>query len=327
MEFKDYYKVMGLAKTASGDEIKRAYRKLARKYHPDVSKESDAEARFKDLGEAYEVLKDPEKRAAYDQLGSNWQAGQDFRPPPGWTGSAGSGFRPGASGGHGGASQADFSDFFEELFGRAQQSRRPGGRPDGKGTHQEFNMQGEDRHARILIDIEDSYQGVTRQISLQIPELTPEGYVQNRERTLSVRIPKGIREGQQIRLGGQGTAGIGSGGAGDLYLDVGFKPHPRYRAEGKDIYLDVPVMPWEAALGDTLSVATPTGQVKLKIPAGSQSGKTLRLKGGGLPGKPIGDLYAVLKLTNPPTDSAKSRTAFEQLRDALAVKSETSSEV
>lgn len=322
MEFKDYYKVMGLAKTASQDEIKRAYRKLARKYHPDVSKETNAEARFKDLGEAYEVLKDPEKRAAYDQLGSNWQAGQDFRPPPGWHSNSGSGgFRPDSRGG--GTSQADFSDFFEELFGRAQQGRQP----RGPGTHQEFHMQGEDRHARILIDIEDSFQGVTRQISLQVPELTPEGYVQNRERTLSVRIPKGIREGQQIRLAGQGGAGMGSGAAGDLYLEVGFKPHPRYRAEGRDIYLDVPVMPWEAALGGTLSVATPSGRVKLRVPAGSQSGKTLRLKGGGLPGKTAGDLYAILQLTNPPTDTSKARAAFEQLRDALAVTSDTSSEV
>jgi len=321
MEFKDYYKVMGLAKTASQDEIKRAYRKLARKYHPDVSKEADAEARFKDLGEAYEVLKDPEKRAAYDQLSSNWQAGQDFRPPPGWNSNTGSGgFRPGAGGG---SSQADFSDFFEELFGRAQQ----GGRPRGHSTHQEFHMQGEDRHARILIDIEDSYEGVTRQISLQIPELTPDGYLQNRERTLSVRIPKGIREGQQIRLAGQGSAGMGSGATGDLYLEVGFKPHPRYRAEGKDIYMDVPVMPWEAALGDSLNIPTPTGQVKLKIPAGSQSGKTLRLKGGGLPGKQAGDLYAVLKLINPPADTAKARAAFEQLRDATAVKPDSASEV
>lgn len=307
MEYKDYYKVMGLAKDASADDIKRAYRKLARKYHPDVSKEKDAEARFKELGEAYEVLKDPEKRAAYDQLGSNWQAGQDFRPPPGWE----SAFRQGP--GAGGASAADFSDFFEELFGRAHASR--GGRRTAAG--QEFHMPGEDRHARILIDIEDSYQGATRQLSLQVPELTPEGYVQNRERTLSVKIPKGIREGQQIRLAGQGGSGLGQGAAGDLYLEVAFKPHPRYRADGKDIYVDVPVMPWQAALGDSVSVATPTGQVKLKIPPGAQSGKTLRLKGAGLPAKSPGDFYAVLKLVNPPVDSARARAAFEQLRAAM----------
>jgi curved DNA-binding protein len=304
MEYKDYYKIMGVSKDASADDIKRAYRKLARKYHPDVSKEKDAEARFKELGEANEVLKDPEKRAAYDQLGSNWQAGQDFRPPPGWQG----GFQQRGTPGQ--ASAADFSDFFEELFGRGQSGRRasPG---------QQFHMQGEDRHARILIDIEDSYQGITRQLSLQMPELTPDGYVQNRERTLSVKIPKGIREGQQIRLAGQGGSGMGGGAAGDLYLEVGFNPHPRYRASGKDIYVDVPVMPWQAALGDSVSVATPGGQVKLNIPAGSQSGKTLRLKGAGLPAKAPGDFYAILKLVNPPVDNARTRAAFEQLRDQL----------
>ncbi|MDZ4729437.1 MAG: DnaJ C-terminal domain-containing protein [Xanthomonadales bacterium] len=301
MQYKDYYKIMGVAKDASQDEIKRSYRKLARKYHPDVSKQADAEERFKELGEAYEVLKDREKRTAYDELGSNWQAGQDFRPPPGW------------NGGQPGGQQGGFSDFFEEIFGRSQAGRRA---PSG----QDFNMQGEDRHARIQIDIEDSYQGATRQLSLAIPELTPDGYVQNRERTLSVKIPKGIREGQQIRLAGQGGGGMGSGRAGDLYLEVAFKPHLRYRASGKDVYVDVPVMPWEAALGDSVKVSTPSGEVKLKIPAGSQAGKTLRLKGGGLPGKSPGDFYAVLKLVNPPADTDRARAAFEQLRDELEVK-------
>lgn len=309
MQYKDYYKIMGVPKTATQDEIKRSYRKLARKFHPDVSKEADAEARFKELGEAYEVLKDKEKRAAYDNLGSDWKAGQEFRPPPGWNRGQAGGFRQSTGPG---ASQTDFSDFFEEIFGRAQAGRH-------SSSHQEFHMQGEDRHARILIDIEDSYQGVTRQLSLQIPEITPEGYMQNRERTLSVKIPKGIREGQQIRLAGQGSPGIGSGAAGDLYLEVAFKPHPRYRASGKDIYVDVPVMPWEAALGGSVKVATPSGEVNLKIPAGSQSGKTLRLKGGGLPGKSVGDFYAVLKLVNPPVNTEKARAAFEQLRDALEV--------
>ncbi len=310
MQYKDYYKIMGVAKEASPDEIKRAYRKLARKFHPDVSKEADAEARFKELGEAYEVLKDREKREAYDQLGSNWQGGQEFRPPPGWQG----GFQQNAGGG---GSQANFSDFFEEIFGRAQHQRQAGRQT---ASSQEFHMQGEDRHARILIDIEDSYQGTTRQLSLAIPELTPEGYMQNRERTLSVKIPKGVREGQQIRLAGQGGTGLGNGAAGDLYLEVAFKPHPRYRANGKDIYVDVPVMPWEAALGASVNVATPAGEVKLKVPAGSQSGKTLRLKGGGLPGKSAGDFYAVLKLVNPPVNTDKARAAFEQLRSELEVK-------
>jgi curved DNA-binding protein len=308
MEYKDYYKVMGLAKDASADDIKRAYRKLARKYHPDVSKEKDAEARFKELGEAYEVLKDPEKRAAYDQLGSNWQAGQEFRPPPGWQAAGGGG---GFAAGN--ASASDFSDFFEELFGRTRTGRR------GAGS-QEFHMQGEDRHARILIDIEDSYEGPTRQLNLQVPEITPEGFVQNRERTLSVKIPKGIREGQQIRLAGQGSSGMGAGTAGDLYLEVAFRPHPRYRAEGKDIYVDVPVMPWQAALGDTLKLPTPGGTVNLKVPAGSQTGKTLRLKGGGLPARTPGDFYAILKLVNPAVESPGARAAFEHLRDQFEAK-------
>jgi curved DNA-binding protein len=323
MEYKDYYKVIGLAKDASADDIRRAYRKLARKFHPDVSKEADAEERFKQLGEAYEVLKDKKKRAAYDELGSNWQAGQEFRPPPGWNGGQQRDPQRGFGQGAGGASQADFSDFFEEIFGRAQ----AGGTGGRSGGTRDFNMQGDDRHARILIDIEDSYQGTTRQLSLQIPEHTRDGYVQNRERTLSVKIPKGIREGQQIRLAGQGGTGLGSGRAGDLYLEVAFKPHLRYRASGKDIYLDVPVMPWEAALGDSIKVTTPTGEVKLKIPAGSQSGKTLRLKGSGLPAKSPGDLYAVLKLVNPPVDTAKAQAAFEHLRDELSTNSPAASKV
>jgi curved DNA-binding protein len=319
MEYKDYYKIMGLDKKASQDDIKRAYRKLARKYHPDVSKQADAEAKFKELGEAYEVLKDTEKRAAYDQLGSNWKSGQDFRPPPGWEG----GFRQ-AGGEH--ASQADFSDFFEELFGQARKGRGRQG-PWQAGPEQGFNMQGEDRHARILIDIEDSYKGVTRQLSLQIPEMTAEGRVHQREKTLSVKIPKGIRAGQQIRLAGQGGPGMGKGPAGDLYLEVGFKPHPRYRAEGKDIYFDVPVAPWEAALGDSVSVDTPGGSLKLKIPANAQSGKTLRLKGGGLPGKSPGDLYAVLNIVNPPAESEEARAAFRKLQDSLAFNPRVAREV
>jgi curved DNA-binding protein len=188
-------------------------------------------------------------------------------------------------------------------------------------------MQGEDRHARILIDIEDSYQGVTRQLSLQIPEMTAEGRLRQREKTLSVKIPKGIRAGQQIRLAGQGGAGMGQGAAGDLYLEVGFKPHARYRAEGKDVYFDVPVTPWEAALGDSISVDTPGGKLKLKIPANTQSGKTLRLKGGGLPGKSPGDLYAVLNIVNPPVETEEARAAFQKLRDSMAFDPRVSREV
>jgi len=305
VEYRDYYDILGLKRNATLDEIKRSYRKLARKYHPDVSKEADAEERFKEVGEAYEVLKDPEKRAAYDALGSNWQAHQDFRPPPGWDAGfefSGGGYTPG-SGGH--------SDFFEELFGRA--ARGAGHRAGG------FNirMPGEDHHAKVLIDIEDSLNGASRNISLRMPELTGDGRVVTRERTLKVRIPKGIRPGQQIRLAGQGGSGFGGGENGDLYLEVEFHEHPLYRVEGADVYLDLPVTPWEAALGATVKAPTPSGAVDLKIPPNSTEGRKLRLKGRGLPGGSPGDLYAVLKIVLPPASSDAARRLYEQMRREL----------
>ena len=302
MEYKDYYKTMGVDRKATQDEIKRAYRKLARKYHPDVSKEADAETRFKDLGEANEVLSDPEKRAAYDQLGSNWKARQEFRPPPDW--GSDFEFRRGSSGG---GNAQDFSDFFESLFGQASRSR---------GGGQQFRSQGEDQHARIQIDLEDSYNGASRSISLQAPQVTSGGRSM-RNRNLKVRIPKGIRQGQQIRLGGQGSAGAGGGKAGDLYLEVEFKPHRLYRVEGKDVYQDLPLAPWEAALGASVKVATPSGSVDLKIPANSRAGKKLRLKGRGLPAKAPGDLYLVLQIVLPPADDEKAREFYRQMQKDL----------
>jgi curved DNA-binding protein len=301
MEFKDYYSIMGVARDATQDEIKRAYRKLARKYHPDVSKEADAEARFKELGEAYEVLKDPEKRAAYDQLGANWKAGQDFRPPPDWD----AGFE--FSGGY--QEGSAFSDFFESLFGRAA-----AGHAGGPG----FRARGEDHHARILIDLEDAFQGATRTITLHAPQLDGQGHVRTRERTLNVRIPRGIRQGQHIRLAGQGTPGFGGGMAGDLYLDVEFKPHHLYRVDGRDLYLDLPLAPWEAALGDRVKVPTPEGIVDLTIPAASTAGRKLRLKGRGIPGKPAGDLYVVLQIALPPADSESARQLYRTMQQELA---------
>ena len=249
MKYKDYYEIMGVKRDATQDEIKRAYRKLARKYHPDVSKESDAEARFKEVGEAYEVLKDPEKRAAYDQLGAQWQAGQDFRPPPDWD----AGFE--FSGGGYTAGGADHSAFFEELFGRgfAQQG--------ATGGRRRFHMRGEDHHAKVLVDLEDSFSGATRSISLRVPEVTEDGHVTTRDRTLNVSIPKGIRPGQQIRLAGQGGPGFGGAEAGDLFLEMEFRDHPLYRVDGADIYLDLPVAPWEATLGANIKVPTPSGTV------------------------------------------------------------------
>ncbi|MCZ7594001.1 MAG: DnaJ domain-containing protein [Hyphomicrobium sp.] len=232
--------ILGVERGATQDDIKRAYRKHARTYHPDVNKEAGAEAKFKDAGEAYEVLKDPEKRAAYDQLGANWQQGQEFRPPPNWD--AGFEF---SGGGYTGADAAQFSDFFEGLFGRA----RAGGGRGGFAGHREFHAQGEDHHAKVVIDLRDAYTGAKRSITLRVPEVDDSGHVILKDRTLSVTIPKGIREGQHIRLAGQGAPGIGKGPPGDLYLEVAFAPDPLFRVEGKDVYLDLPVTPWEAALG------------------------------------------------------------------------------
>ena len=310
MEYRDYYEVMGVARDASQDDIKKAYRRLARKYHPDVSKEGDAETRFKELGEAYAVLKDPEKRAAYDQLGPNWQAGQDFRPPPDWD----AGFEYSGRGFDGGGFEGDpsqFSDFFEELFGQQFRSER-GGR-GGAG----FSARGEDHHAKVMIDIEDAYNGATRDIGLKAPEVDPSGHVVVKERTLSVRIPKGVKQGQRIRLAGQGGPGIGEGAAGDLYLEIEFNPHRLYRVEERDVYLEVPLTPWEAALGARVKVPTPAGPVDLKVPEGTTKARTLRLKGKGIPGKAAGDLYAELRITLPEADSDDARQLYESMHDKL----------
>ena len=303
MEYKDYYKAMGVARDATPDEIKKAHRKLARKYHPDVSKEKNAEARFKEISEAYEVLRDPEKRAAYDRLGANWQAGQEFRPPPGWQAREEAGGHPffGEAGGF------DHSDFFDAIF-RSMGADMGGGTGRARGG---FDMAGEDQHAKIQIAIEDSYQGAAR--TLQLSEPGRRGQPRNIEFT----IPKGIRAGQHIRLAGQGAPGIGKGGAGDLYLDVEFLPHKLYRADGRDVYMNLPVAPWEAALGAQVEAATPTGRVELTIPPGSSPGNKLRLKGRGLPGKPAGDFYFVLQLALPPAGSKAAKKAYEDMAEAF----------
>ena len=303
MKFQDYYRIMGLERGATQDEIKRAYRKLARKYHPDVSTQADAEERFKELGEAYEVLKDPEKRAAYDQLGSRWKAGQEFRPPPDWD--AGFEF---SGGGFGAGDASAFSDFFESLFGR--EYGHPGRRQPQQGR-------GEDHHAKVLINIEDAYHGSTRSIVLQMPEMTADGRVHTRKRTLNVVIPKGVKQGQHIRLAGQGAPGLGRQPAGDLYLEVEFSRHPIYHVEQRDVFLDLPVTPWEAALGSTVKVPTPAGAIEMRIPAGSGGGRKLRLKGRGIPGKPPGDLYVVLRIALPPADSEKAKQVYRDMERAL----------
>ncbi len=282
-------------------EIKRAYRKLARKYHPDVSKEADAEARFKDLGEAYAVLKDTDKRAAYDQLGADWKAGQEFRPPPNWD----AGFE------FSGGDADSFSDFFESLFGQGM-GASPAGRAS-RGRHD----RGEDHHAKVMIDLEDAYRGATRSISLQSPEVDHGGHVTTRARTLSVKIPKGVKQGQRIRLSGQGSPGSGDGRAGDLYLEIEFNPHKRFRVDGRDVYLELPVAPWEAALGATVKAPTPDGPVDLKIPADTTRARKLRLKGRGIPGQPAGDLYVELAITLPPADSDAARALYKTMGQEL----------
>lgn len=307
MDFKDYYTIMGVERTASQDEIKRAYRKLARKYHPDVSKEADAETRFKEVGEAYEVLKDPEKRAAYDQLGANWKAGQDFNPPPDWD--AGFEF---SGGGFTGGDGAAYSDFFESLFGRGFGAAQGGHGQAGYHAH------GEDHHAKVLIDLEDAYTGAARSITLQSPQVDSSGHVRTRQRTLNVKIPKGVKQGQRIRLGGQGSPGMGQGQAGDLYLEIEFKPHRFYTVEGRDVYLQLPVTPWEAALGATIKVTTPGGPVDLKIPEGTSSGRKMRLKARGIPGKPPGDLYVVVQITLPAADTDAAKDLYRRMEQELA---------
>jgi curved DNA-binding protein len=309
MEYKDYYKILGVERDATQDEIKRAYRKLARTFHPDVNKEAGAEAKFKDAGEAYEVLKDPEKRAAYNELGANWKQGQDFRPPPNWD--AGFEF---SGGGYTNADASQFSDFFEQMFGGMRGARGGGG---GFSGHREFHAQGQDHHAKIEIDLADAFSGAKRAITLRMPEVDLQGHVVVKDRTLKVTIPKGAREGQHIRLAGQGAPGIGKGPAGDLYLEVRFAPDPLYRVEGKDITLDLPVAPWEAALGASVKVPTPAGLVMLKIPPNSTKGRTMRLKGRGLPGKPPGDFYAVLKIVLPPADTDKAKEVYKQMEREL----------
>lgn len=312
MKYQDYYAVLGVPRTATQDEIKAAYRKQARKFHPDVSKEKDAEAKFKDINEANEVLKDPEKRAAYDQLGSNWKAGQEFRgPPPGWDGGfAGRGGGAGTQSGFGGFSATgmpegvDASDFFEALFGR-----RAGGMPGGRARRAAAPRAGEDHHATVQIDLEDSYRGAQRTLTLRMP--TADGGAQ--ERKLDVQIPKGVRAGQKLRLAGQGGPAEPGGQAGDLFLEVEFKPHPRFRVEGSDVTVDLPLAPWEAALGASVEVPTPEGPVQLTVPKGATAGKKLRLKGRGLPSAKPGDLYAAISIALPPADTDKARDAYAEM--------------
>lgn len=306
MDYKDYYKIMGVARDAKQDEIKRVYRKLARKFHPDVSKEANAEARFKEVQEAYEVLKDPEKRAAYDQLGSQWRQGQQFTPPPDW----GRDFEYSTA--FGGREDAGFSDFFSSLFGTRSPFREQRG-----GGYGGFAAAGEDHAAKIQIDLEEAYRGGAQTIELKSPQLDEHGHVTVKPRTLKVTIPAGVIEGQKIRLSGQGSAGRGGGPAGDLYLEIAFKPHQLYQVEGRDITLTLPIAPWEAALGATVETPTLAGPVELRVPPNAKAGQKMRLKGRGLPGPTPGDQYVVLKIVLPPAQTAEARAFYERMRSEL----------
>jgi curved DNA-binding protein len=305
MEFKNYYKALDVEKDASQDEIKRSFRKLARKYHPDINKESGAEDRFKEINEAYEVLGDTEKRAAYDQLGQQYKPGQDFRPEPNWD----AGFE--FSEAQGGAGEGGYSDFFESFF-------RGMHRQQSQARSHEFHARGEDHHAKVVIDLQQSFSGATLPITLNAPEIDAQGHVTLKPRTLNVQIPRGVTEGQTVRLKGQGGPGTGSLPAGDLYLEVHFRPHPLYRVDGRNLRYDLPIAPWEATLGASVQVPTPTGDIVLKIPQGSFQGRELRIKGRGLPAAEPGDLYVTLKIVLPPADTPEAKKAYEDMATKLA---------
>ncbi|MFZ0944044.1 MAG: J domain-containing protein [Syntrophobacteraceae bacterium] len=315
--YRDYYEILGIKRGASQDEVQRAYRKLARKYHPDVSKASNAEEKFKEINEAHEVLKDPEKRKMYDQLGQNWRSGQDFRPPPGW--------ETQFDFGRGGARQAGqqwggaggFSDFFEELFGGSGFRQTHGGMgPEGFGRGTVWRQAGADQETTIRISLEEAFRGGSKPIILQSQVINPQGQLDVQERRYDVKIPPGVLPGQRIRLTGQGGEGTGGGPRGDLYLKVEIEPHPVFTLKGHDLHMEVPVSPWEAVLGSEVRLSTITGNIDLKISPGTQSGQKLRLRGKGMPnskGTP-GDLYATVVVKIPVHPSEKERELFEELR-------------
>jgi curved DNA-binding protein len=302
MEFKDYYQIMGIKPDATAEEIKRAYRKLARKYHPDVSHEPNAESKFKELGEAYEVLKDPDKRSQYDALKQQgWRGGETFNAPPNWQQQYSRQVNP--------EDISGFSDFFEFIFGqqgfRQQAHRSPQQR------------RGEDIYYQLVVDLKDSYQGTTRKIEIPINQISEEGYLQQQNKPLKVRIPMGIQDGQQIRLRGQGGPGFNHGPAGDLYLEIKLKANEPFHVEGKDISIYLPVSPWEAALGAKIKAPTLGGVIEFKVPPNSQTGSKFRLKGRGLPGEPPGDQYIILQVVTPPVLNEKAKELYQQMADNI----------
>lgn len=307
MKFIDYYKVLGVEEAATADEIKKAYRRLARKYHPDVSDEKDAEGKFKDLGEAYEVLKDPGKRAEYDNLRRRGTfRGDEFSPPPDW--------RSQADFHDGGFTDADarhFSDFFEQVFGaRGNDPRYASGGPV-------FRIRGEDIYYRLSLDLEEAYAGGARTIALQVHEFSPDGQPRVDTKTLKVSIPPGVIHGQKIRLRAQGNPGTGGAPDGDLYLHVELKPHNRFAVDGRDVTVVLPVSPWEAALGASVKVPTLGGPVNLTVPPNAKTGQKLRLKGRGLPGKLPGDEYVMLQIVMPEVKTDADRELLKKMQQQM----------
>lgn len=312
MEYKDYYATLGVTRDAPQEAIKKAYRQLARKYHPDVSQEPDAEARMREVNEAYAVLSDPERRAAYDQLGRGGpRPGEPFQPPPGWD----AGFEFGGSAGFD-PDATDYSDFFAELFGRMGKPGRNGRGQEGRNPA--AALRGEDHHAKVLLELDDAWLGSTRRISLKAPELDAQGRLRLRERTLELKIPLGVKPGQLIRLSGQGGPGLNGAPAGDLLLEVQFAPHPRFQLDGQTLVAELPLAPWEAALGAVVPVALPAGRNQnVRVPAGAQSGQRLTVRGLGLPGKPPGDLELRLRVLLPSGLDPRARQLYEEMARAL----------
>jgi curved DNA-binding protein len=322
LEYKDYYKTLGVEKTASADEIQKAYRKLARKHHPDVNKEEGAEDRFKEIGEAYEVLKDEDKRKHYDRFGSAWKQAQNQGggAPPGWEGfdfgnRGGGGGRGGVHfdfGNMGGGGGAEFSDFFEMLFG-GRGARGPDGPGFAGQTRGPGSRRGRDMEAPISLSLEDAARGARRELLLTDPST-------GRRKTVSVNIPAGLKHGQKVRLAGQGQEGLGEGGRGDLLLRIELAPDDRFELDGDDVTTDLAISPWEAALGGKARLPTLDGDVTVKIPAGSSSGQKIRLRGKGYPkgsqnGSERGDLYATLRIRVPKDLSNEERELFEKLAE------------